>query len=379
MIQRAQLLSDIIKGLRHYPVVALSGPRQCGKTTLARQVMVENRGVYFDLENPAHTARLRNPQMVLSALKGLVVLDEIQLRPDLMPLLRVLADRRPIPCRFLILGSASPEMVRHSSESLAGRVHFVDMGGFTAEEVGVERFKRLWWRGGFPHSYLAKNDDVSQTWRENFIRTFLERDLPQLGVTVPSLVLRRFWTMIAHYHGQRWNGSEIAGSLGVTHPTTRRYLDVLTGAFVVRQLVPWYENAGKRVVKSPKVYVRDSGLLHTLLGLEKWEELESHPKYGFSWEGFALEQVLRRWGDRNVFFWATHAGAELDLLLMKGGKRWGFEFKCADAPVMTKSMHVALNDLKLERLWVVYPGSASYPLHEKAECIGLKDLGRIKI
>lgn len=293
-------------------------------------------------------------------------------------LLRVLADRRPLPCRFIVLGSASPELMRQTSDSLAGRVHFVDMGGFTLDEVGVKQRDGLWVRGGFPPSFLAGSDADSRQWRTSFVRTFLERDLPQLGVQIPAEVLRRFWTMVAHYHGQIWNGSEIGASLGVTHHTTRKYLDLLSGAYVVRQLQPWFINVGKRVVKSPKVYVRDSGILHSLLGIADLPALQAHPKVGASWEGFAMEQILSWTGERNAFFWATHRGAELDLLVQAQGKHWGFEFKYQDAPTLTKSMHIALADLKLERLWVVYPGEKGYPLHEKVECIGLQDLGNVR-
>jgi len=374
LIQRTDFSDQIEAGLQRSPVTALLGPRQCGKTTLARQIAAARDGMFFDLENPVDEARLQNPQLVLEPLKGVVVLDEIQRRPDLLPLLRVLADRRPLPCRFLVLGSASPELIRGASESLAGRVQFVDLTGFTLAEVGAGRQDQLWLRGGFPDSFLADDDAASWAWRENFIRTFLERDIPQLGSQIPAATLRRFWTMLAHHHGQIWNGAEIGASLGVAPPTARRYLDLLVGAFVVRQLPPWFENAGKRVVKSPKVYVRDSGLLHALLNLPGRATLESHPKLGASWEGFALEQVLNWAGERNAYFWATHGGAELDLLVMRNGKRWGFEFKCQDAPKMTRSMHIALEDLKLERLWVIHPGPARYPLHERAECLGLREL-----
>lgn len=378
LIQRTDFSAQIEAGLQRSPVTALLGPRQCGKTTLARQIAAARDGTFFDLENPVDEARLQNPQLVLEPLKGVVVLDEIQRRPDLLPLLRVLADRRPLPCRFLVLGSASPELIRGASESLAGRVQFVDLTGFTLAEVGAGRQDQLWLRGGFPDSFLADDDAASWAWRENFIRTFLERDIPQLGSQIPAATLRRFWTMLAHHHGQIWNGAEIGASLGVAPPTARRYLDLLVGAFVVRQLPPWFENAGKRVVKSPKVYVRDSGLLHALLNLPRRAALESHPKLGASWEGFALEQVLNWAGERKAYFWATHGGAELDLLVMRNGKRWGFEFKCQDAPKMTRSMHIALEDLKLERLWVIHPGTARYPLHERAECLGLRELDQAR-
>jgi len=371
-IERLELLKRVKAGLRQSPVTALLGPRQCGKTTLAREIAKSREGAYFDLESPRDLARLQNPQMALEGVRGLVVIDEIQRQPELIPLLRVLADRRPIQTRFLILGSASLDLIRHSSETLAGRIHFVEMSGFCLGEVGKDQQSRLWVRGGFPDSFLARTEKGSWDWRENFIRTFLERDIPQLGVTIPAATLRRFWTMLAHYHGQVWSGSEIGKSLGVAHNTAKRYLDLLTGAFVVRQLQPWFENVGKRVVKSPKTFIRDSGLLHSLLSLSSQEDLEAHPKLGASWEGFAIEQILDLCGERDAYFWSIHGGAELDLLLMRRGKRWGFEMKCSDAPTATKSMHVAMKDLKLSKLWVVHPGDANYPLDRDIECIGLR-------
>jgi predicted AAA+ superfamily ATPase len=377
LLPRARLLRRVRTALGRSPVVALLGPRQCGKTTLARLVAPGERAQRFDLENPRDQARLANPQLALEGLRGIVVLDEIQRSPELLPLLRVLADRRPLRARFLVLGSASPELVRGASETLAGRVEFVEMGGFSLDEVGAAGLERLWLRGGFPRSFLARSPDASWAWREGFLRTFLERDIPQLGITVPAAMLRRFWTMLAHYHGQVWNASEIASSLGVAHTTARRYLDLLTGALVVRQLPPWFVNVGKRVVKAPKVYVRDAGLLHTLLDLKDRSTLLAHPKLGASWEGFALEQVLS-WGvDRQAYFWGTYGGAELDLLLKLQGQRWGFEFKCQDAPRMTRSMHVALEDLKLSRLFVVYPGPTGYRLQRRVECVALSELPRV--
>lgn len=308
----------------------------------------------------------------------MIVLDEIQRRPELLPLLRVLADRRPRRARFLILGSASPDLIQHSSETLAGRVTFVDMGGFTLEEVGTDRQDRLWLRGGFPRSFLARSDRESWNWRQDFVRTFLERDLPQLGIAVPPQTLHRFWMMLVHCHGQIWNASEIGASLGIAHTSARRYLDLLSEAYVIRQLPPWFQNVGKRVVKSPKVYLRDSGLLHTLLDLPSREALESHPKLGASWEGFALEQVLGVVGAPSAYFWATHGGAELDLFIPARGKRWGFEFKFHDAPTMTRSMRVAMQDLNLHHLWIVHPGVESYPVHESVDCLALRDLHTIR-
>ncbi len=370
MILRARLLKQIIKGLKLSPVTALMGPRQSGKTTLAKELARQFQGVYLDLENPLDLARLKNPIRELTSHKGLIVLDEAQRFPDLYPVLRVLSDQKPLRRRFLILGSASLDLVKGVSESLAGRAHFVDIGGFTLEEAGPS-LNKLWVRGGFPPSFLARTETASQTWRENFIRTFLERDIPQLGLRIPASTLQRFWTMLAHYHAQTWNGSEIAASLGIAHTTSKHYLDILSGTFLLRQLQPWFENVGKRVVKAPKVYIRDSGILHALLQISNQRNLESHPKYGASWEGFALEQLLSRFGERNCYFWGTHAGAELDLLVLRNGKRWGFEFKTSETPVPTKSMHIALHDLKLERLWVVYPGKESYALSEKINCISL--------
>lgn len=378
MIERVELLRQVEYGLKHSPVTGILGPRQCGKTTLAMEIGRRVDASYFDLENPTDQARLANPQLALESLRGVVILDEIQRRPELTLLLRVLADRNPLPCRFILLGSASPDLVRQASDSLAGRIHFVDMSGFTLEEVGHEQRERLWLRGGFPLSFLADTDDDSRRWRESFVRTFLERDMPQLGVQIPAETLRRFWTMISHNHGQFWNASEIGASLGVSHHTARKYLDLLTGAYVVRQLQPWFEHLGKRVVKSPKLYVRDSGLLHSLLGIPDHSALQGHPKLGASWEGFVIEQVLSWAGERNAYFWATHSRAELDLMVVTKGKRWGFEVKYQDAPTVTKSMRIAMQDLKLERLWVVYPGQTSYAVDEKIECVTLQEMSRVR-
>ena len=374
MIDRPRYRADIEARLKTSPVVALLGPRQAGKTTLARQISQNRPTHYFDLEDAAVLRRLAEPKAALEPLKGLVVLDEMQRRPELFALLRILADRRPLPARFLILGSASPWMVRGVSESLAGRVSFVDVHGFNLEEVGAKAARKLWWRGGFPLAFLGKTDADSRRWQEDFLRTLLERDLPQLGITTPAETLRRFWSMLAHFHGQIWNAAELARSLGSTEPTTRRYLDMLTSMFLVRQLHPWFENLGKRQVKAPKVYVRDSGLLHALLGIDSFHTLEGHPKLGASWEGFALEQTLQVTESHDSYFWATHSGAELDLLVLERGKRWGFEFKYSDAPMMTKSMHIALEDLKLERIFVIYPGKDAYPLHKRVEALPLLQL-----
>ncbi len=355
------------------PVAVLLGPRQCGKTTLARRLAEETPATFFDLERAADRAKLRNAELVLGNLKGLVVLDEVQRLPELFTLLRPLADRPKSKTKFLLLGSASPDLVKGVSESLAGRAGFVDLSGLELGDVGVFKQARLWLRGGLPRSFLARDERASLDWRQDFIRTFLERDVPQLGIRIPSATLLRFWTMVAHYHGQIWNGAELARALALSEKTVRTYLDLLTGAFVLRQLQPWFENLGKRQYRAPKVYVRDSGLLHALLSIEEPLELAGHPKHGASWEGFALEQLLTITDSRQAFFWGTHSGAELDLLLMLGGKRYGVEFKCADAPVMTKSLHIALADLKLERAWVVYPGPEHYPVHERVRVCSLLD------
>jgi len=310
----------------------------------------------------------------LEPLRGWVVIDEAQLRPELFAVLRVLADRRPLPARFLVLGSASPDLVRGGSESLAGRVALISMAGFDLAEVGRRALRPLWWRGGFPASCLAASDEESRHWRADFIQTFLERDLRRFGVQVAPNALRRFWNMVAHYHGQIWNASEIGRSLGEAHTTVKRHLDILCGAYVMRQLPPWFENIGKRQVKSPKVYLRDSGLLHELLGIPSFAGLEGHPKLGASWEGFALEEVLRLTGDREAYFWHTQGGAELDLLVFLDGRRLGFEFKYADAPKVTRSLKVAREDLMLSGTFIVHPGTKSYPLNEWAEAVAIGDL-----
>ena len=372
MIPRPKVLKRIENAFRVHPIAALLGPRQCGKTTLARMIAEREPCTYFDLENPVDNRRLSAPMRTLEGLTDLVVIDEVQRRPDLFELLRVLVDRPQNATLFLLLGSASPQLVKGVSESLAGRIGFVDLSGFNLGEVGDEHQDRLWIRGGFPRSFLADDNSASILWRDDFVRTFLERDIPQLGITIPSETLRRFWTMVAHYHGQVWNAADFARSLGTSENTARRYLDILAGAYVVRVLPPWFENIRKRQVKAPKVYIRDSGILHTLLQLRTLAHLQGHPKIGASWEGFAIEHVIGAFETRDAYFWATHAGAELDLLVMTAGRRYGFEFKYADAPGRTRSMHSAIKDLQLEHLWVGYPGVQEYTLHERISVIPME-------
>jgi predicted AAA+ superfamily ATPase len=362
MIPRPDAIERITTVFKVHPIAALLGPRQCGKTTLARMISEREQCTYFDLENPVDLRRLSAPMSTLEELSGLVVMDEIQRRPDLFELLRVLVDRPKSPVRFLILGSASPGLIKGVSESLAGRIGFIDLSGFDLREVGTEKRHRLWIRGGFPRSFLAEDDTSSTAWREDFIRTFLERDIPQLGITIPAETLRRFWTMISHYHGQVWNAAHFARSLGTSEKTARRYLDILAGAYMVRVLPPWYEDIRKRQVKAPKIYIRDSGILHSLLQINTMTDLQGHPKMGSSWEGFCLEQLIGGLKTRDVYFWATHAGAELDLLVTVEGNRYGFEFKYADAPGSNRSMRIAIKDIGLEHLWIIYPGRKKYDI-----------------
>ena len=374
MFVRTTDLALVRTALRRSRVVALLGPRQCGKTTLAREFVSADSPNYFDLEDPTSLARLAEPETSLRPLKGLVVIDEVQRQPELFPILRVLADRRPLPARFLLLGSAAPELLRQASESLAGRIETVPLEGFRLADLGAGAQPRHWLRGGFPLAFTARSDADSFAWRRQFLQTFLERDLPQLGLGTPSAALHRFWSIVAHYHGQIWNAADPARALGVNESTVRRYLDLMTGVFMVRQLPPWFENLGKRQVKAPKVYVRDSGLLHALLGLGTQRDLEHHPKLGASWEGYAVEEVLKALRPDEAYFWATHNGAEIDLLLFKGGKRIGVECKRADAPTFTPSMRIALTDLKLDQLIVVYPGERRYRLDKRVEVVPLAEL-----
>lgn len=371
MIKRPAIEKAIREGLTRSRVVALMGPRQCGKTTLAREFVPSDSPNYFDLEDPISLARLEEPMTALRDLRGLVVIDEIQRKPELFPILRVLADRTPLPTKFLILGSASPELMRRSSESLAGRIETISLGGFGLAEVGANTVAQHWLRGGFPLSFLAPSEQASFVWRKDFVQTFLERDLPQLGVRLSATTMLRFWTMLAHYHGQIWNAAEPARSLGVSEPTVRRYLDLLEGLFLVRQLPSWHTNLKKRQVKSPKIYFRDSGLLHFLLGIRSGLELETHPKFGASWEGYVIEEVSKAIKPDQAYFWATHNGAELDLLIIKNGRKFGVECKRVDAPRLTPSMHIALEDLQLDHLAVIYPGDRRYPLADRITAVPL--------
>ena len=371
MISRSAILDRICAALARTPVVVLTGPRQCGKTTLARELLCEDSPNYFDLEDPLSLARLDEPKTALEPLQGLVVLDEIQRRPDLFPVLRVLADRKKQPAQFLILGSASGELLRQSSESLAGRMERIEIGGFTVAEVGLQSVAKLWRRGSFPLAFLARTEMDSLAWRKQFIQTLLERDLPQWGVRVPAAALLRFWTMVAHYHGQTWNAAEPARALGVNPSTSRRYLDLLTDALMVRQLQPWHVNLGKRQVKMPKIYVRDSGLLHQLFGLGTEKAILSHPRVGASWEGFVIEQVLGAESHDEAYFWATHQGAEIDLILRRGDRLFGVECKRVDAPRLTPSIRIALDDLRLERVAIVYPGTKRFALTDRVEAVPL--------
>ncbi|MDO8271776.1 MAG: ATP-binding protein [Gammaproteobacteria bacterium] len=374
MIERPSLHAAMTAALKRSRVVALLGPRQSGKTTLARLLVPVSSANYFDLEDPVSLARLSEPMTALRDLTGTVVIDEIQRMPELFPVLRVLADRTPLPARFLILGSASPELLRQSSESLAGRMEVIAVSGLSLTEVGQSAQSQHWLRGGFPLSFLAESDADSFIWRKNFIQAVLERDIPQLGNGVSALAMQRFWAMLAHFHGQIWNAAELARSMGVNESTVRRYLDLLEGVFMVRRLQPWHENMKKRQVKSPKIYFRDSGLLHQLLGIQTGSDLQLHPRLGASWEGYVLEEILKSQQPDDAWFWATHAGAELDLLMMQKGLRIGVEIKRMDAPRLTASMRIAVDELSLDRLLVVYPGERRYALAERVETVPFAEL-----
>jgi len=373
-IKRSSEITELKKRLNNNPIVAILGPRQCGKTTLSKQFFSQHKAKHtvFDLEDPRDIERINNPLLALEGLTGLVIIDEIQRKPDLFPVLRSLSDRFP-KTKYLILGSASRDLIKQSSETLAGRISYLEIGGFTLDHIDIQNSEKLWMRGSFPRSFLASNENASYEWRQDFIATFLERDIPQLGIQIPAKSLRRFWTMLAHYHGQIFNASEIGRSFGMSDHTARKYLDLLSGTFMVRQLQPWYYNTKKRIVKRPKIYFRDTGILHTLLSLEKKKNVLSHPKLGASWEGFALEQAIKHGNFREgeIFFWAVHTGAELDLVFKKNGKLYGIEVKYTDAPALTPSMRSAMTELSLGHIWVIYPGKKEYCLSRNITAIPL--------
>ncbi len=375
IIQRKQDLDRVRHLVKAFPVTAILGPRQCGKTFLSKQIKADH---YFDLENPRDLAAFDQPQLLLEKLQGTILIDEVQRRPELFPVLRYLVDTHPKQ-KYLILGSASGALLRQSSESLAGRIAYYYLGGLSLYDVGQKNIQKLWLRGGFPRAFLARSAYESEQWLNNYLTTFLEKDIPQLGITIPSQTLRRFWMMLSHYHGQVINFSEIGRAFGVSDMTVRKYIDILESTFMVRTLQPWYNNLGKRLIKSPKIYFKDSGLLHRLLTIEKEKDLWTHPKIGASWEGFALEEVIRNLGlnSQEVFFWGTHSGAELDLFWRAKGKNWGVEFKYGDAPKLTKSMQSAVSDLNLSHLWVIYPGEKRYPLMPKITATPLISAGII--
>jgi predicted AAA+ superfamily ATPase len=374
MIKRDDYKEFVETALGRSRAVALLGPRQCGKTTLAREFVDIDSPNYFDLEDNSSLIGLADPKTALAPLKELVVIDEVQRRPEIFPILRVLLDRTPLPAKFLILGSASPDLLRQSSESLAGRLELIEMDGFNLSEVGEKKSSALWARGGFPLSFLAKSDADSFAWRNSFIKTFLERDLRAQGIDVPTVALHRFWIMLAHSHGQIWNAAPFATSLGLSQPTVRKYLDILTGLFMIRQIQPWYANIKKRQVKAPKVYIRDTGILNSLLGIKTEADVPRHPSCGASWEGFVIEEVIHAVEPDDVYYWATHNGAEIDLVLFKDGRMYGVEVKRNDAPTMTPSMRVALEDLKLERIAVIYPGEKRYELHKRISVVPFQQI-----
>ena len=380
-MERPGYLNRIAELFEIHPAVAILGPRQCGKTTLARAYA---RGydagpvTLFDLEDPTDVALLDNPKLALQDLAGLVIIDEVQRAPGLFEVLRVLIDRETNPCQFLVLGSASRDLIRQSSETLAGRIAHLELTPFALTETGSEALSRLWLRGGFPPSYLAPSEAASRQWRKAYISTFLERDIPSLGIDIAPQSLYRFWAMITHYHGQLVNYSELGRSFGVADTTVRRYLDVLSATFMVRQLPPWFENLRKRQIKRPKLYLRDSGILHHLLGVADDAELRRHPKLGASWEGFAIEEIIRlyRADEGEAYFWGTHGKAELDLLLIKDGRRYGFEVKYTDTPRVTPSVTLARADLAVDQMTVVYPGDKAIRLTDDIQAVGLSRLIR---
>jgi len=377
-IKRVKELKLLKERLKENPVVAILGPRQCGKTTLSKQFSrnVSEEVHFFDLEDPRHLARLENPTLALENLKGFIVIDEIQRKPDLFPVLRVLVDKNS-SAKYIVLGRASRDLIVQSSESLAGRISYIEMGGFSIEHLSaVADIKKLWIRGGFPRSFLAGSEQSSFQWRQDFVTTFLERDIPNLGIKIPARTLRQFWMMLAHYHGQIFNASEIGRSLSISDNTARRYLDLLSGTFVVRQLQPWYYNTKKRIVKRPKMYFRDSGILHALLSLDNYSAVTTYPKLGASWEGFAIQQAIEHLNlrEEETFFWAVHTGAELDLVFTKKGKRWGIEVKYDEAPRLTKSMKFAMSELSLSHLWIIYPGTENYPLDKNISVVSIEKI-----
>ena len=378
MIKRKKEIDTVQRLLKRHPVVGIIGARQTGKTTLARQIVAQDKRphTFFDLENSEDVSRLSDPMMALKDLRGIVIIDEIQKYPDIFPVIRVLADRPKSPARFIILGSASPNLLRQSSETLAGRIIYHELKGFALDEVGVNKAQQLWVRGAFPRSFLAFSSKASYDWRRGFIKTYIERDLPQLGVNIRANTLYRFWSMVAHYHGQIWNYSEFARSFGVADTTIRNYLDTLISTFVLRQLLPWHENISKRQVKAPKIYVADTGLLHTLLNIRTMDDLQKNPKVGVSWEGFVIEQIIRQLdaSPEECFFWATHGGAELDLLIIRGNKRLGFEIKLTSSPRVTPSMNSALTTLGLTDITLVHAGEKTFPLGKKIRAVAFKNI-----
>lgn len=374
MLERINYLNKIKMLIKNYSVVALIGPRQVGKTTLAREIAKQFSPVtFFDLEDPTALARLSEPKLALQSLEGLIIIDEVQHQPDLFKILRVLVDQPQKKQQFLILGSASPTLLKQTAESLAGRIAYLEIHGFSLQEVGTTHLDKLWLRGAFPRSYLATNELASVEWRQQFIRTFLERDLPQLGIHIPAITMRRFWMMLAHYHGQIWNTSEFSRAFGVSDKIIKHYLDILTSTFIIKQLSPWWENISKRQVKAPKIYLNDSGLLHTLLGLNNQAALDVHPKIGASWEGFAMNTVLSQLDAQpeEAFFWSTHTGAELDLVILRGNLRLGFEFKRTLSPKLTRSTHTAMKDLGLSHVYIIHAGDEIYPLALNVTALGL--------
>jgi len=377
LISRPIDRAKIFKLLDIFPVTAILGARQCGKTTLARSI---NHDHYFDLENPVDMVRMENPQLALEDLNGLIVIDEIQRSPDLFPLIRYLVDNHPKQ-KYLILGSASRDLIRQSSETLAGRIAYYSLGGFRIQDVVTKNFKTLWIRGGFPNAFTPVHEAPSILWRQNFITTFLERDIPQLGINIPARTLRRFWTMLSHYHGQIINYSELGRSFGISDVTVRKYIDILEGTFMLRVLQPWYTNTGKRVVKRPKIYLKDSGIFHTLMNIDNFDQLVSHPKLGASFEGFALESICRQINknDNEFYFYNVHSGSELDLFWQAKGKNWGVEFKYTDAPRLTRSMQIIQKDLNLTHLWVIYPGKTTYRLSENITVLSIIDFPKKNI